>query len=81
MKFYETTYIIHSALQAGRLDDLTKSPMINSPSSYEKTPIKGRLNKSEYFRGTPTKQKPVTDRTSDMDFNITPLLTNIRNTP
>ena len=25
MKFYETTYIIHSALQAGRLDDLTKS--------------------------------------------------------
>ena len=25
MKFYETTYIIHSALQAGRLDDLTKT--------------------------------------------------------
>ena len=25
MKFYETTYIAHSALQAGRLDDLTKS--------------------------------------------------------
>ena len=26
MNFYETTYIVHSALQAGRLDDLTKSP-------------------------------------------------------
>ena len=25
MNFYETTYIVHSALQAGRLDDLSKS--------------------------------------------------------
>ena len=25
MKFYETTYIVHSALQEGRLNDITES--------------------------------------------------------
>ena len=52
--------------------------MMNSPKSCQKTPIKGRLNKSETFRGTPSKQKPVTNRNSDIDFNITPLLRNVR---
>ena len=61
------------------LDDLSKLPMMNSPSSREKTPKKGRVKKSTSFRETPSKKKPVADRTIDIEFNTSPLLiTNVR---